>query len=269
MKYPTRIDNKSRFLKRKELVSYDLTMTEYIENGYLIIRDFFQVNDIQNCLQHTGENIGMDIAEPNGKEMRSKTAVHNSEPFKSLLHKRELVELVLSILGGGYYVHQSRINYKKAFNGTGWSWHSDFETWHSQDGMPEMRCVSAMISLTENTDCNGSLMVVPKSHHFFYGSPKGMNTGAENEFADQKEGVPDTEALKKFFRNSKGEIVLLTCKPGDLILFDCNLLHVSNPNMTSKDRTNLFFVFNSIDNRLINPTRPEEMGSTKIDKIYI
>lgn len=269
MKYPTRIDKKSRFLRRKELVSYDLTMKEYIENGYMIISNFFQVDEIQNCLQHSGENIGMNIQEPNGKQVRSKTGFHQEEPFASLVSKPALLPLISGILGGAYYIHQSRINYKKAFNGTGWSWHSDFETWHSQDGMPEMRCVSAMIPLTENTDCNGSLMVVPKSHHFFYGSPKGTNTGAENEFADQKEGIPDESALKRFFSNSKGEIRLLTCQPGDLILFDCNLLHVSNPNMTSNDRTNLFFVFNSIENRLVNPKRPEEMGSTKINQVFI
>jgi ectoine hydroxylase len=269
MKYPTRIDSKSRFLKRKEIVSYDFTLIDYIENGYIIIRDFFNKTDIINCLHHSDNKSGMNILEPNINTIRSKTSIHEQSPFSNLIDNRNLIELVSSILGGGYYVHQSRINYKRAFNGTGWSWHSDFETWHSQDGMPEMRCVSAMIPLTENNDCNGSLMVIPKSHHYFYGSPKGNNTGAKNEFADQKEGVPDNKALSKFFRYSKDKIVLLTCKPGDLILFDCNLLHVSNPNMTSKDRTNLFYVFNSVENRLINPKRPEEMGATKINKVFI
>lgn len=268
MKYPTRIDDKSRFLRRQELVSYDLTIREYIENGFMIIRDFFNKDAIKNCLQYTGEKIGFDVKEPKGSEIRSKTGIHNNFPFKSLIENERLIKIVSGILGGGYYIHQSRINYKKAFSGSGWSWHSDFETWHSQDGMPEMRCVSAMIPLTENNQCNGSLMVVPKSHHYFWGSPMGKNTGAENEFADQKEGVPDTIALKRFFKNSKGEIILLTCSPGDLILFDCNLLHVSNPNLTSKDRTNLFFVFNSIENQLINPKRPEEFGATKFEMIY-
>lgn len=52
------------------------------------------------------------------------------------------------ILGSEVYIHQSRVNYKPGYGGTGFYWHSDFETWHSEDGMPRMRALSVSIALT-------------------------------------------------------------------------------------------------------------------------
>jgi hypothetical protein len=40
------------------------------------------------------------------------------------------------LLGSDVYVHQSRVNFKPGFNGQDFYWHSDFETWHAEDGMP-------------------------------------------------------------------------------------------------------------------------------------
>ncbi len=42
------------------------------------------------------------------------------------------------------------------FTGSGFYWHSDFETWHAEDGMPSMRAVSCSIALTENFAYNGA-----------------------------------------------------------------------------------------------------------------
>ena len=36
--------------------------------------------------------------------------------------------------------------------------------------------------------------------------------------------------------------------PGSLLLFECNTLHASNKNLSPWPRSNLFFVYNSVDN---------------------
>ena len=192
--------------------------------------------------------------------------MHHVEPFRFLSSYAPLVELVTEILGPQIYIHQSRLNFKEGLTGSGWAWHSDFETWHAQDGMPGTRCLSAMIPLTENNECNGSLMVIPGSHKHFYSCKKEEERSAEENFAYQKEGVPPNEAIMKFFELSNGEIEMIKCSPGDLVIFDCNTIHVSTQNLTSKPRTNLFFVYNHISNKLVEPfsaskPRPEEMGS--------
>uniref|UniRef100_UPI00403FEDEE phytanoyl-CoA dioxygenase family protein n=1 Tax=Streptomyces sp. DSM 41540 TaxID=3448657 RepID=UPI00403FEDEE len=73
------------------------------------------------------------------------------------------------ILGSDVYVHQSRINVKPGFGASGFYWHSDFETWHAEDGLPNMRAVSVSIALTENLDTNGGVMIMRGSHKSFVG----------------------------------------------------------------------------------------------------
>ncbi|HBL86368.1 MAG TPA: ectoine hydroxylase, partial [Alcanivorax sp.] len=41
--------------------------------------------------------------------------------------------------------------------------------------------------------------------------------------------------------------------PGSLLLFECNTLHASNKNLSPWPRSNLFFVYNSVDNTLEDP----------------
>src|SRR3546814_18361378 len=65
------------------------------------------------------------------------------------------------------YIHQSRLNYKPGFKGKEFYWHSDFETWHVEDGMPRMRALSMSVLLAENTTHNGPLMLIPGSHQTY------------------------------------------------------------------------------------------------------
>mgnify|MGYP001595556568 CR=1 FL=1 len=262
--YPTRKKREGRFIERSCPVSFTENYQYYTDNGFMVIRNFFSNDLVNSLIEHDYK--GMITMEPESNTVRAISGFHKNMP---VIETKELISIVSEILGGGFYVHQSRINYKKSLSGSGWSWHSDFETWHSQDGMPLMRCLTAMIPLTENVECNGSLMVIPKSHKLFYSCPKGKNSGAKNEFADQKEGVPTNDAIKGFFDNSKDEIIMIKCSPGDLVLFDCNIMHVSTSNMSSKDRCNMFMVYNSVENLLINPTRPEELGSSSIHKVFV
>ena len=44
-----------------------------------------------------------------------------------------------------------------------------------------------------------------------------------------------------------------TGKPGTVILFDCNLMHGSNGNITPFPRANAFLVYNAVSNRLEKP----------------
>lgn len=274
--YPTRLHSQGKFIKRKEPVAYERPLffshnqwQSYLSNGFLIIKDFFDHKEIASCLLASDSVNGFITNEPKLKAIRAKTGIHEQQPFKSVIENEKLLMITRSLVGSPIYIHQSRINYKAGLGANGWYWHSDFETWHAQDGMPSMRCVSAMIPLTDNTMCNGSLMLVPGSHKMFYSCKKETQVSAEENFADQKEGVPDEKALKKFLKNDP---VMAIAKPGDLILFDCNTIHVSNPNMTNSARTNLFAVYNSIENKLQRPFstnkhRPESMGTTKINKV--
>lgn len=277
--YATRVFDKQEIVMREDpVISVDtryltaIQASQYDKLGFLVIKGFFdknQINELSASASFIYENPSqaLTVKEPKSSVVRSALSVHTNEPFLSVSESGELAGIAKDIVGANPYIHQSRINYKEGMQSIGWSWHSDFETWHSQDGMPRMRCVTAMIPLAKNTCANGALMVIPGSHKEYVScpAPKG-HSSAEDNFTDQKDGLPNIDAISYFTTGKSVDIFTIECDPCDLVLFDCNLLHVSNPNVTPEKRTNLFFVYNSIDNQLkrpycgINP-RPEWMGA--------
>ena len=105
------------------------------------------------------------VVEAESDEVRSIFDIHRTnEIFRKIANDPRLVDRARQILGTDVYIHQSRINYKPGFVGKEFSWHSDFETWHAEDGMPTPRAVSLSLSLTDNYSFNGPLMIMPGSH---------------------------------------------------------------------------------------------------------
>jgi len=163
-----------------------------------------------------------------------------------------LCGVAAQILGSGVYLHQSRINFKPAFEGKPFPWHSDFETWHMEDGMPRMRALSASILLTPNTEHNGPLMVVPGSHRRYVRCVgKTPDEHFTTSLREQMVGVPAREALVALFE--RGSLDSITGPAGSVVFFDCNLMHGSAGNITPLPRHNMFLVYNSCENRLLSP----------------
>ncbi|MGW1602348.1 ectoine hydroxylase [Streptomyces eurythermus] len=206
------------------------------------------------------------IVEPKSKEIRSVFEVHRiSEVFANLVRDPRVVGRARQILGSDVYVHQSRINVKPGFGASGFYWHSDFETWHAEDGLPHMRTVSVSIALTENLDTNGGLMIMPGSHRTFLGcagaTPKD---NYKKSLQMQDAGTPSDEALTALA--SEHGIRLFTGKAGSATWFDCNCMHGSGDNITPYPRSNVFIVFNSVENTAVEPfaapvRRPEFIGA--------
>ncbi|MFD7771792.1 ectoine hydroxylase, partial [Streptomyces sp. NPDC059787] len=206
------------------------------------------------------------IVEPRSKEIRSVFEVHRiSEVFANLVRDERVAGRARQILGSDVYVHQSRINVKPGFGASGFYWHSDFETWHAEDGLPNMRTVSVSIALTENHDTNGGLMIMPGSHRTFLGcagaTPKD---NYKKSLQMQDAGTPSDEALTKMA--SEHGIRLFTGRAGSATWFDCNAMHGSGDNITPFPRSNVFIVFNSVENTAVEPfaapiRRPEFIGA--------
>ena len=169
------------------------------------------------------------------------------------------------ILGSEVYVHQSRVNLKPGFDGKEFYWHSDFETWHVEDGMPRMRALSASIALTHNHPFNGPLMLIPGSHKTFIPCVgKTPDEHYRQSLKKQEYGVPDQASLKRL--TDRGGIVAPTGPAGSVLFFDCNTMHGSNSNISPFARSNVFFVYNSVENALTEPhcglkPRPEHIAT--------
>ncbi|MEV5972151.1 ectoine hydroxylase [Streptomyces sp. NPDC051921] len=189
------------------------------------------------------------VVEPGTQEIRSVFEVHRiSEVFARLAADPRVVGRARQILGSDVYVHQSRVNVKPGFGASGFYWHSDFETWHAEDGLPQMRTVSVSIALTANHTTNGSLMIMPGSHRTFLGcagaTPKD---NYKKSLQMQDAGTPSDEALTRFAEACG--IRQFTGAPGSATWFDCNAMHGSGDNITPYPRSNVFLVFNSVENR--------------------
>ncbi|QXJ22632.1 ectoine hydroxylase [Actinomadura graeca] len=193
------------------------------------------------------------VFEPTSRHLRSVFEVHKvSEVFARLLHDPRVVGPARQILGSEVYIHQSRVNFKPGLAGNTFYWHSDFETWHAEDGMPRMRAVSLSIAITENLDSNGPLMIMPGSHRTFVTCP---GETPENHYLSslrsQEVGTPDPDSLRKL--GDEHGIRQFTGAPGSATMFDCNSMHGSNSNITPFPRSNVFVVFNSVENTLVEP----------------
>lgn len=220
-------------------------------------------------VDHGDERI---ILEKGSDTVRSVFQVHKlSEAFAELAADPRLAGPARQILGSEVYLHQSRLNLKPGFRGKEFYWHSDFETWHAEDGMPQMRAVSLSLSLTRNEPWNGSLLVIPGSHRRFVGC--AGETPADHyrsSLRAQEYGVPSDEALTRLFE--EGGIETVTGPPGSAVYFDCNVMHGSNGNITPLPRSNVFFVYNSVDNGLVDPfaapaPRPAFIGERTIEPL--
>ncbi|MDT0500791.1 MULTISPECIES: ectoine hydroxylase [unclassified Halomonas] len=286
--FPTRLERKLGMFERidpvvhsddGQRVSGPLSQEELDEfevNGFLSFENFFDREEMQAFIQELreyeeDEDLKLSegaVLEPGKQEIRSIFGIHTiSERFSRLTRDPRLLAMVQQILGSDVYIHQSRINYKPGFKGKGFNWHSDFETWHSEDGMPRMRSLSCSIILTDNGEFNGPLMLIPGSHKYFIPC---VGRTPENNYKEslksQEIGVPDAASLKTMMVENgieapKGD-------SGSLVMFECNTLHGSNINMSCWPRSNLFFVYNSVENTLHDPycgnkPRPEFLAARK------
>jgi ectoine hydroxylase len=267
--YPTRINSESKIIPRTDPVvysdSYDDLSKEQVEffekNGYLIFDDLFSSYEVNKLFEElkslshdeTKKKLPQFILEETHRDVRSIFEIHKiSKIYGNLCRDKRILKKVQQLLGSKVYVHQSRVNLKPGFDGKEFYWHSDFETWHSEDGMPNMHAVSCSISLTKNYEFNGPLMVIPGSHKEFVScSGKTPDEHYKQSLKRQEIGTPDKKILEQMVEKNK--IVSAKGDAGSVIIFDCNIMHGSNGNITPYPRSNVFFVYNSIHNKLVEP----------------
>lgn len=246
---------------RREDVLTPQQLSRYRKKGFMVLPKLFSADEIARFMQE-GQRLSQDaqirereecIIEQRGTEVRSIFRVHRlSALFERLVADPRVANVARQILGSEVYIHQSRLNFKPGFGGGDFYWHSDFETWHIEDGMPRMRALSCSVLLTDNSEFNAPLMVIPGSHKYYI-SCVG-ETPAEHykqSLKAQQYGVPDQVSLK--FLADQGGMQALKGAAGSVIFFDCNTMHGSNSNISPYPRSNLFFVYNSVDNTLEQP----------------
>ncbi|QEL56674.1 ectoine hydroxylase [Chromobacterium paludis] len=281
--YPTRTAAEPAILKRLDPVCWPdapvcaLTAEQkdsFERDGFLLLPGLFRDIEIQQ-MQAEMQRLLSDrdlarrpevIREAGSQAVRSVFAAHKLSPlFSRLVSDRRLIDVARDLLADEVYIHQSRANFKPGFHGKDFYWHSDFETWHAEDGMPRMRAVSCSILLADNSRFNGPLFLVPGSHKDFISC---VGATPDEHYKDslvaQNIGVPDPLSLR--FLVDKGGLASAEGQAGAVLFFDCNTMHGSASNISPYPRSNLFFVYNSVSNQLQQPfyashSRPEYIAA--------
>ena len=269
--YPSRHATMAEFLPRLDPVVHSAWNADapvsreqadaFDRDGFVVLEDLFSDAEIAFLQSEAGVLLGDPdaleeetvITEPGGKEVRSIFRIHaQSRVIGRLAADERLAGVARFLLGDDVYMHQSRLNYKPGFQGKEFYWHSDFETWHVEDGMPRMRALSMSVLLAENTPHNGPLMLIPGSHRQYLTC---VGETPEDHYRQslkrQEYGVPDEDSLAELAHHHG--IVAPTGKPGSVVIFDCNIMHGSNGNITPFPRANAFMVYNAVSNRLTAP----------------
>lgn len=272
--YPSRCEDRARLLPRQDPVvhgQWDETAPlsreqadHFDQKGYLVLEGLFGADEMDilqseaaSLLAHPqGLKDETVITERGSNEVRSIFEIHRQNAMmERLVADERLAGVARFLLGDDVYIHQSRLNYKPGFKGKEFYWHSDFETWHVEDGMPRMRALSMSILLARNTAHNGPLMLIPGSHkEYLTCVGETPDNHYKTSLKKQEYGVPDDDSLADMA--SRHGIDAPTGEPGTVVIFDCNTMHGSNSNITPFPRANAFFVFNALSNRLQMPFGP-------------
>lgn len=274
--YPSRMSQTPAIIERSDPVVWGsvddgpLTaeeMERFDRDGYLWLPGFLSADEVGTLKDeldrlwqaHAEDRSDEIIREPDSDEIRSIFRIHETSPtFRRIAADPRFAGRAKQILGSQVYVHQSRINYKPGFKGKEFYWHSDFETWHVEDGVPRMRMVSCAITLTDNTVYNGSLMVLPGSHRSYV---QCVGETPEDNYRSslraQTVGVPDEDSMRTLV--ARHGLKMPTGPAGSVLLFDCNIMHGSGGNISPDPRSNLFFVYNSVENTPIRAFGPQTL----------
>jgi len=284
--YASRTDRGAAIIARQDPVVYGdgryaeaLTpaqVADYERDGFILLEDLFPQAEVAALLAevermtHDPSITGRDeaITEPGSDAVRSIFRVHELSPvLDRLARDPRLIHVARQILGSEVYIHQSRANLKPGFKGKEFYWHSDFETWHVEDGMPAMRALSCSVLLTDNNACNGPLMLIPGSQRQFISCVgRTPDNHYKQSLKKQEYGVPDPVSLQLLAE--QGGIRAMTARAGSVVFFDCNTMHGSNGNISPWPRANVFMVYNSVENALNPPKyglqpRPEHIAARR------
>ncbi|CAG7634427.1 phytanoyl-CoA dioxygenase family protein [Rhodococcus opacus] len=265
--YPSRVSGMPRVLERPHPVVWGASPAPDIalfdQHGFLQQENAVSADAVELCLAEIARiqndpQIRDDariVREEGTSAVRSIfDIVELSDIVRDAVEESGAEDIARQILGSEVYIYQSRLNYKPGFHGGAFYWHSDFETWHAEDGMTHPRAVSASIALTRNESCNGPLMIMPGTHRCFVQCAGATPDDYYRESlvtTAPRVGAPSADIIADL-ADTHG-IDVLTGRAGSMTVFDCNALHASGGNISPLPRANIFVVFNSVDNPIGQP----------------
>ncbi len=229
-------------------------LDHFNEEGWILLENCFSPEEVA-VLNAEGEKIYAEDREEVWRETsgapRTAFAAHTyNEAFRRLGRHPRLIEPVMQLLDGQVYMHQYKVNAKAAFDGEVWQWHQDYGTWARDDAMPAPRAMNIAVFLDAVTAANGPLIFIPRSHK------QGVfEAGHDLETTSYPLWTLDRASVTRLAE--AGGLVAPTGPAGSVLMFHCNLVHASPPNISPFGRTIVYLSLCHVDNHIRQFKRAE------------
>lgn len=285
--YPSRAINEHLLARRHEPVVWSEASArpewlsaedeaKFAEQGFLVLPNVLTADEVAELTiamtqlreALTASDSPLVLREQESDDILSFLDLPSASPlFERLVRHPKLLEFARYILASEVYLHQSRLNYRAANAQEEFYWHSDFETWHTEDGMPAMRALSCSVLLTDNLAEHAPKLLIPGSHKTYVGCVDPATCPVTDDEAAHEShtmGQPSPEILS-LLTHQAGEVTSATGLAGSVVFFDCNIQHRSADDTSEHPRANAFLVYNSVENTLGTPAnglepRPEHLA---------
>jgi ectoine hydroxylase len=156
------------------------------------------------------------------REIRLLEPCHHLHPsFEALLGDDRLLGPVREELVADPAPFTSKLNLKRARDGSEFPWHQDYPYWYVAVGEDAQDVVTAVVFLDDATASNGALRVLPGSHR---------QGPVPRDPHDPTRFLTDPHAL-----DTSGEVVL-EVPAGTVVWFGAFLVHRSSPNISEGHR---------------------------------
>jgi len=242
----------------------DEQLRQFHDEGYLFLPECFSHAESAMLLDEARAIYATEREEVWREETgvaRTAFAAHTySEPYRRLGAHPRLIGPVMQILAEGVYMHQFKINAKAAFDGAVWQWHQDYGTWARDDMMPEPRAMNIAVFLEDVTAANGPLLFIPRSH-----KTGVFEAGHDLETTSYPLWTLDRETVTRLA--NEGGVVAPMGPAGSVLMFNCNLVHASPPNISPFNRTIVYLSLCAVSNHIRQFKRAEWIAHRDFEAI--
>lgn len=219
-------------------------LARYQQDGFFIRPSLLNEEEIANFRDYARRQLEAEAADgditakgdKDGYKTLLKLWNHAGDDKYGLLARDErLVSIAEELIGGTVYLYSHKMTMKQPGEGGAWEWHQDFGYWHNYGCLaPEM--MSIYIALDRSTRENGCLQLLRGSHHL----------GRLNHIREEGQTIIEREYMDAALQ--RYEHVYAEMAPGDILAFDCNLLHRSDANRSDTHRWGYICSYNAAVN---------------------
>ncbi|MFE2210279.1 MULTISPECIES: phytanoyl-CoA dioxygenase family protein [Streptomyces] len=276
-------------------------ISTYRSDGFLTLDSGIETDDLDRIREEVERLEGMEhpgrVLEKDGSTVRGIHGCHQvSDLFSRLVRLPSILSVARRLMEDEVYVHQVKVNAKRALEGDVWPWHQDYVFWEQKDGMQRPKAINAALFLDDVTEFNGPLLLIPGSHMenvpknlpesnsaatpgAFSDDPSDTSRGAAGKSGTVHSAADSAEpdwasnlSADLDFRLRGDQLTPLvekhgirsaTGRAGDLLFFDPRIVHGSGTNMSPGDRTVALITYNSVTNQLaeVAAPRPEFLAA--------